>query len=498
MIRERLETAIFRGGDHPDLSLGSPLWWGLAAAALFMALAVLLIGAGSIPLFVALVVGLAALTALFIKPSWGLVIIVLLTTVRRFFAVLVGSFGVLTVNRSLALWLFIAVFLHRFVFRTRDPFHPHPQNRLIMLYGVWFTICSITALSFAHSAHVWPNMISNLGLFFLIYQLVDDEFKLRVLFIGYIVMLGGGGIISLVGHKLTGSRLFGDAILAAVEGGGATVRLEGMAGLRPNNFAVVLVLCILALAVLSFWKDLKRWQRGLVIGLNISFLLLLTQTLSRTGMLLFVIAATVFIVRFRQRIGTGRLVAGAAIVFVLLAAVASKDLVTRFASISKVKDLTLSEDQSISNRIGLTLLLPRIVAINPVFGIGPGNFPYLTSRLDYRDYVARNLSGQGYRSHNQYAQLIGETGIIGFAIFMVLLAACVKDLLACRRLVAGSEGTFLWCLVEALTMMIPLLLLAAATLEVVTKPSFWLFMALPIIARRLLEREVQEPLAPAA
>lgn len=497
MIRERLETAIFRGEDQPDLSPGSPLWWALALAGLLLVPAVIFAGVVSIPLFLGLVAGLAALAALFTKPAWGVVIILLLTTIRRFFAVLVGSFGVFTVNRTLALWLFIAILLHRYVFRTRGPFHPHPQNRLILLYGMWYTICTITALSFVHSAYVWPNMISNLGLFFLIYQLVDDELKLRVLFIGYVVMLGCSGVISLVGLRLTGHRLFGEAELAGAEGG-TTARLEGMAGMLANNFAVLLVLCILALAVLIFWKDLKRWQRGLLLGLEVSFMILLAQTLSRTGMLLFLIAAAVFIFRFRKRIGTTRLLAGAGIVIVLLTAVASKDLVTRFASISKVKDLRLSEDQSISNRIGLTLLLPRIVAINPVFGIGPGNFPYLTSQIEYREFVARNITGRGYKSHNQYAQLIGETGFIGLAIFITIIAACIKDLIACRRLVVHSEGSFLWCLVEALTMMIPLLLLAAATLEVATKPSTWLIFALPIIARRLLERKAAETPLPAA
>jgi len=195
---------------------------------------------------------------------------------------------------------------------------------------------------------------------------------------------------------------------------------------------------------------------------------------------------------FRKKIGLTKILVVATIGLFVMAGVASKDFMTRFNSISKVTRLLHSEDQSISNRIGLTLILPKIVAMNPVFGIGPGNFPFVTSQLEYRDYVARNMKGVGYRSHNQYGQVIGETGIIGFIIFMTLLGACIRDLIVAQRLVARSEGSFLWCLVEALTLCLPLLLLGAATLEVATKASFWLFMAMPIIARRLLEEQAAE------
>ena len=90
-------------------------------------------------------------------------------------------------------------------------------------------------------------------------------------------------------------------------------------------------------------------------------------------------------------------------------------------------------------------------------------------------------------------ELIGETGIIGFAIFVYLIGLCVRDLLVCRRLTRNSEGTFLWCLVQALTLIMPLYFLGAATLEAASKPTFWIIVAMPIIIRRLVDKGYGDP-----
>ncbi len=446
----------------------------------------------SIPLAVLPFIVIGVMVFFFFRPSWGLVLLILLTTVKRFFTVLVGDVGFLSVNRGLFIWLFISLMLQRFVFRTKDSFYQTPQNKFILLYGIWYSICCVTALSFPHSVYMFPNMIGNLLLFFLIYQLIDNEKILRIALLGYIFMLGGGGVVALVGHWLTGSDLFGTGELLPGGQVDSSFRLEGMAGLRPNNFAVVVVFFIFTLTIMLWWKDLKRWQWWAVLGVDISFVFMLSRTLSRTGMLLFIITALYYIVRYHRRIGLRQVLVGTAAGLLILALIVNDEMIDRFSSIAKVKTLELSEDQSISNRIGLTLLLPKLVAINPLFGVGPGNIPYLTAKSEYREFVARNLAGSGYRSHNQYVQIIGETGIIGFVIFAFMIGFCVRDLIISRRLVASSEGSFLWCLVEALTLIIPLYFLAAATLELITKTTFWLFIALPIITRRLLEQQ-QEP-----
>ena len=62
-----------------------------------------------------------------------------------------------------------------------------------------------------------------------------------------------------------------------------------------------------------------------------------------------------------------------------------------------------------------------------------------------------------------FRQVIGETGIIGFIIFIALLGTCIRDLVIARRLAARNQRSFLWCLVEAMTISLPLMLLGGVT-----------------------------------
>lgn len=460
----------------------------LVLIGLFFALVVVFIG--SIPVaLLPFVVG-GVLLLFFLKPSWGIIAVVLLQTINRFFSMLVGALPLFTVNRAVVLWLFLSVLLHRFVFGAIKKFHKHPQNRVALLFCLWYTISSLLAESAEHAAHFYPQMIGNFLFFYLVYQLIENEKQLRFVFLSFVGMLIGTGVISIIGHKITASPLFAMREMGA-EGGGSMMRISGMSGMEPNNYAVVLVICIISLVVLLWWKDLQAWHRLTIIAFIIGFLFMLTRTFSRTGMLLFVLAGIYFVAIHHKRIGMRRIALGGLALTVILGLVASEQVIERFTSISKVKGMNLSEDRSISNRIGLTLMLPTLMARSPVFGVGPGNIPYLTSKAEFRRFVGRNQGGRGYRSHNQYVQLIGETGLIGFTIFAVLMGLCVRDLLISRRLAARFEGSFLWCLVESLILTLPLYFIGAATLEAASKKSFWFLVALPIITRRLLEEQTE-------
>jgi O-antigen ligase len=457
----------------------------LALIGIFLALAAVF----SIPLHLILLpfAGAGVLVLFFFKPTWGIITSIFLLSIKRLFTVMAGALPMFTVNRALIFWVLLCLLLHRFVFRTREQFHPHDQNRVALLFVVWYSISTILALDKTYAMHVYAQIVGNILLFFLIYQLIENQKQLGVLYLGYITLLPASGVLSIIGFKLTGSRLFTGSGVLEEAGGTEWFRAAGVAGMGPNNYAVVTVLFIVTLTMLLWWRDLKRWHRGAILVVIASYLFMLSQTLSRTGMILFILATILFVSKHWKRIGTRRIILGGLLAGLLIGVLATERVVDRFTSISKVKDLNLSEDQSISNRIGLTLMLPKLISINPVFGVGPGNIAYLTSKSEYRNYVARNLKGTGFVSHNQYVELIGETGIIGFAIFALMMGLCVRDVRASRRMLADREGTFLWCLTEALTLILPLYFLAAATLECANKQAFWIIVAMPIIIRRLLE-----------
>ncbi len=487
-MQERIDNALANLTGEPAGTMKGTGWLVLALVGVFLALAAVF--SISIPLILLPFVAAGVLLLFFFRPTWGIITAILLLTIKRLFAFVVGTIPFFTVNRALVFWVLLCLLLHRFVLKTWGPFHRHDQNRVALLFCIWFSLCALLALDKTYAMHMYPQFIGNFLLFFLIYQLIDNRKQLGFMFLSYIALLAASGMISMIGARLTTSKLFttgryyGSGLEAT-----QTFRAGGMNGMEPNNYAVVVVLCIFTLAIMLWWKDLRPWHRGLIIFFIFLFLFLLSQTLSRTGMILFILATIVYLIRYRKRIGWRRIAIGGAVLLLVLSVLATERVVDRFSSISEVKGLNLSEDRSISNRIGLTLMLPKLVAMNPIFGVGPGNIPYLTSKTESRGYVARNLRGVGYRAHNQYVELIGETGIIGFLIFALLMGLCIRDLLISRRLLRDKEGTFLWSLTEAMTLIIPLYFLGAATLEAAGKPTFWIILSVPIITRRILERE---------
>jgi hypothetical protein len=76
-----------------------------------------------------------------------------------------------------------------------------------------------------------------------------------------------------------------------------------------------------------------------------------------------------------------------------------------------------AEDQYsfITRQEAWTIVLQNIVRVNPVLGLGPANYYNYTPLFPILGYAVR------FNSHNQYVDLIAQTGILGMAIFTWLV-----------------------------------------------------------------------------
>jgi hypothetical protein len=457
---------------------GSPmdrrLWVFLVLAG--AVLAGVVVFTSSLPLALIPLAGLGVLLLLFVNPSWGIIFLVFLQTVNRLFSVLVGTLPFFTVNRFLVFWLLLAILVQRYLIRSGLTFFRHPLNPLLLVDGIWLTIGLLMAPSFTYAVRFYPMYIGGLLFFFLIYQLIRTERQLKVVLLGWLILFCNSGLVSLVGYRLTGARIFG------VQGPEEFRRVGSIASVEANNFAILLVLSLVAVGVFFWWKGAGTWGRLGLAALAAAFVSLLSRTYSRTGMLLLLVALAAYVLRYWRRIDPSLLI-GALLLWPLI----PQAVWDRFLTIKEVRGLRLSEDKSIGNRIGLTLMLPRVMADYPLFGVGPGNIAYLTTLPEFRDYVSRTEAGTGFDAHSTYVGILGEEGLVGFAIFVSLLWLVFRDLAVCRRLAAGLERTFLWCTVEAMTLILPLYLLASFTLDVRYRKEFWFLAGIPIIVRRLLE-----------
>jgi len=109
-----------------------------------------------------------------------------------------------------------------------------------------------------------------------------------------------------------------------------------------------------------------------------------------------------------------------------------KGIFKRFSTIINAQEL--KTDSSAQYRLSLWRTSIAMFKVHPIFGVGLGTFklhyPIFQAREKRAGNVLSSLPTQESRVHNEYLQILSETGIIGFAAFLWLifsvLAAGVK------------------------------------------------------------------------
>ncbi|HNB50382.1 MAG TPA: O-antigen ligase family protein, partial [Anaerolineales bacterium] len=92
------------------------------------------------------------------------------------------------------------------------------------------------------------------------------------------------------------------------------------------------------------------------------------------------------------------------------------------------------EEYSLSTRLEVLPILAQIVRVNPVFGIGFANYYWYTPLFNLRGYYV------SFNSHNNYADLIVQTGAVGTVIYIWLVGQV--GYLAWRLRSIVPEGSF--------------------------------------------------------
>lgn len=75
-----------------------------------------------------------------------------------------------------------------------------------------------------------------------------------------------------------------------------------------------------------------------------------------------------------------------------------------------------TEDYSLATRLEVLPILAQIVSVNPVFGVGFANYYWYTPLFNLRGFYV------SFNSHNNYADLIVQTGLVGTFIYLWLIA----------------------------------------------------------------------------
>lgn len=89
-------------------------------------------------------------------------------------------------------------------------------------------------------------------------------------------------------------------------------------------------------------------------------------------------------------------------------------------------------EYSLVTRLEAWEILFKIIAVNPVLGVGPANYYYYTPLYPIRGYSVM------FNSHNNYIDLLAQTGIIGLGLFLWLFAEVLLVGMRLRRQVTNG------------------------------------------------------------
>ncbi len=74
-----------------------------------------------------------------------------------------------------------------------------------------------------------------------------------------------------------------------------------------------------------------------------------------------------------------------------------------------------SEDYSVSTRLDAWLIMAHIIKISPILGLGFANYYWYTPLFPIRGYAV------SFNSHNNYVDIVAQTGLVGLVCFLWLL-----------------------------------------------------------------------------
>lgn len=88
-----------------------------------------------------------------------------------------------------------------------------------------------------------------------------------------------------------------------------------------------------------------------------------------------------------------------------------------FPAVNLIKNAVASDEYSYSTRMDAWAIVGEIIKANPVLGLGPANYYWYTPLFRIRGYAVH------FNSHNQYVDLIAQTGFLGLFAFLWLMGS---------------------------------------------------------------------------
>ncbi len=413
-----------------------------SSSLLFAAFAALFgIGAGILIIYinpVYVLVGLASLigfVATIASVEFGLLLLVFITY-TRFSDIAVHTYNAPSVAKSFIVLLLIAIFVRWAISNDR------PRGLLLpTLMVVAYGLVGFTSLIYAPDKdavmYSLSNYMKDAVIALVVVALLKKPQQFRQVI--YTLLVIGIFIGSLSVHQYLTKNFRSDyggfavAEYMNIVENTNDYRLSGPVG-DPNFFAqVMVVLALLGVERLVhekklLWKILAGWAAA-VSTLTVVF------TFSRGATVALVIALIIFFWIYRLKPAQLIAVLVLGIALLLFAPPTYFERVLTIKSIlpstSSDGQINVRTDRAIQGRASENLTAWVMFTQHPLMGIGLNNFPSLYQ--EYTKSLGLAPSANNRSPHNLYLEVAAETGMVGLAVFLIMVGLAFRSILYARR-----------------------------------------------------------------
>ncbi len=399
--------------------------------------------------------------------------------------------SVVNINRLMGAAMVILLFIDIVVLK-RKKLVIDILGTWILLFGLTVTISLIFTQDWSVSRGEFRLYLRAFILYILIAHIVTtplwfNRVVATLIFAG--ILLTGFGMIDSLSFRIFGLPI-GDKLgltstspemLTAIIRNRDPNRLYGALGNTAdvNYFALILVtLFPLSLAFLN--RRSKGYRLLTYVG-GAMILSGIVLSLSRGATLAFVFGVVLMV---RVSLIRKRILVVAALVLILCAPLVSMSSFKRIYSIAlypfshiRIQNVDI---QNVKNRLNYMRAGLKMFMDYPIIGVGIGNFPYLYPKYAPAEGVQRERL-----AHNTYLQILTETGIVGFSLFMCGIVYCFWILKEIRDLSIQKKDAWLHRNASILVVSLSIFLVAAFFVSAAHIDILWIVMGLTSCLRSM-------------
>ena len=301
---------------------------------------------------------------------------------------------------------------------------------LLLGFILIYLFAAISSFALVKSLSIWAIYAVFIGAYFLIINLIENKKQLQNLLVTFAVsgfFVCVYGICQYVFGWDTQQAWMDEEMFSDIK-----MRIYSTLG-NPNVLGEYILL-VLPVAIGLMWTGKGILPKLTYAGISGVLLVALILTFSRGCWVGLMVTAAIFVTFV-----AGKLWGLGLIALPIIPAILPESIINRFTSIGDM------EDSSTSYRVYIwmgTLAMIRDFWISGI-GMGTEAFTAVYPFYSYNGIVAPH-------SHNLFLQILVESGILGIAIFGIILCFFLKRMMTGYQL-AGGKGTALATLICAIS-----------------------------------------------